>query len=103
MRNMDEKRIMQALRSAYREPEDAPVPDAWRAAAMRRIRRIGPLQTEARFFNRFVWRFAGAACAVAACLMLYVAIGDFTAEAELAKIYLEDPVGFGLIQTFGVL
>jgi hypothetical protein len=100
---MDENRVMEGFRGAYRDRDDMPIPDAWRADAMRRIRRIGPFHAEARFFNRFVWRFAGAACMIALGLSLYVATGDFTAETELARIYFEDPVGFGLLQTFDML
>lgn len=103
MRRIDEQRMMEAFRRTHRGRETDPVPDGWQRAAMRDIRRIGPLNPEARFFNRFVWRFAAAACVLVAGLSLYVATGDFTAEAELAKVYLEDPVGFGLIQTFGAL
>jgi hypothetical protein len=95
--------MMEAFRRTHRDREADPVPDGWQRTAMRDIRRIGPLTPEAHFFHRFVWRFATVACVVAVGLSLYVATGDFTAEAELAKVYLEDPVGFGLLQTFGAL
>jgi hypothetical protein len=95
--------MMEAFRRTHRNRENEPVPEGWRRAAMREIHRIGPLNAEARFFNRFVWRFAGAACVLVVGLSLYVAAGDFAAETSLAQVYLEDPVGFGLIQTFGAL
>jgi hypothetical protein len=95
--------MMEAFRQAHGDRENAQVSDGWRKAAMREIHRIGPLNAEARFFNRFVWRFATAACVVVVGLSLYVAMGDFATETALAQAYLEDPVGFGLIQTFGAL
>lgn len=95
--------MMEAFQRAHRDREEMDVPGGWQTAAMREIHRIGPLNAEARFFNWFVWRFAAAACVLVVGLSLYVAAGDFTAETALAQVYLEDPVGFGLIQTFGAL
>ena len=103
MGRIDEQRMMETFRRAHRDWENEPVPEGWRRAAMREIHRIGPFNAEARFFNRFVWRFAATACVLVVGLSLYVATGDFAAETSLAQVYLEDPVGFGLIQTFGAL
>lgn len=104
--NINEEKILKIMAEAGRQRERASIPDGWQIKAMRRIRNLEPLS--ARLFDlamcsRFVWRFAATACILVLLLSVYMFQSDFQTEYELARMFVSDPLGFDLVQSFGLL
>ncbi len=105
MKLSDEK-IMRLFRAAHFEKEKIPVPDGWQNDVMRRVRHLEPLASGMAgilMFDRFVWRFAAAACVVVLLLSVYVFQAGFQPEYELTRMFMNDPVGFSLVESVGIL
>ena len=90
---------------AYREKERAKVGEQWQKNLMSHIRSLGPLNSKTNFFELlepFVWRFAPVACVLILVLTICFINLDFVPEYEMAKTYIEDPIEFTFLQSFGV-
>ena len=100
-----EDKLKKLLASAYYEKENIEVGRGWQTDTMRHIRSLGMLKSELFEFmiEKFVWKFAAAACVVAIVLSVYTFQADFQTEYEMAKLFMEDPVEFTLVQSFGIL
>lgn len=67
---------------------------------------MGPLnaaQEQLAPTEQMVWRFAGAASALALATAIYYFGYETGVGYELTRIFLDDPIGLGLIQSFGLL
>ncbi|MGE0084291.1 MAG: hypothetical protein AB7S75_07685 [Desulfococcaceae bacterium] len=103
---INEEKIMKLLASAGKHRELAVIPDGWQIKTMRRIRNMEPPNAKIfnlALFNRFVWRFAATACVLVILLSVYAFQYDFQTEYELARMLVSDPLGFDLVQSFGLL
>lgn len=107
---MDEKKIRQVLSKAYFEKENREIPNRWQQNVMNRIRILehsnNKLDREISFsalFEQYLWKFAPIACVLALILSIYIFQADFQAEYEMAKLFIDDPLEFNLIQSFGIL
>ena len=103
---LNEEKILKLLAAAGKQRDMAVIPDGWQVRTMRRIRNMEPLNAkliDLALFNRFVWRFAATACVLVILLSVYVFQSDFQTEYELARMFVSDPLGFGLVQSFGIL
>lgn len=102
------KRLGQALRAAYREKEATDVSDFWKSKTMARIREKGDALTH-RFPSRMdlalrlTWRFAGAAAAVALIVGIFAYRLDWNPDMAMARLYLQDPIEFAILETIGIL
>ncbi len=104
MRSFDE--IRRSLQTAYFDKENRPATDGWQAETLRRIRRLGPLNAVRERLiptERLVWRFAGAASVLALATVVYYFGYETGVGYELTRLFVDDPVGLGLIQSFGLL
>ena len=104
MRSFDD--IRRSLQTAYFGKEGRPVADGWQVAAMREIRRMGSLNAVRERLiptERLVWRFAGAASVLAVATVVYYFGYETGVGYELTRLFVDDPVGLGLIQSFGLL
>ncbi len=104
MRSLED--IRRSLQTAYFGKENRAVGDGWRMAAMRDIRRMGPLNAVRERLiptERLVWRFAGAASVLALATAVYYFGYETGVGYELTRLFVDDPVGLGLIQSFGLL
>lgn len=104
--NKNEQKLQEALRAAYvhKEKIDIELSSRWQMDVMRDIRRLGPLNEKINpfvFFDRVVWRFATAACAVALILSVYVGFTGWNPTDEVANLFFDDPVEFTLSQVIG--
>lgn len=104
----DFKRWIPMLARAYQQRgRDIPQPDGrWRADTMRRIRRLGQLRepgVSLELCNRFLWRFAGVAGAVACVLALYASSSDFHLEYEMTRVFMTAPPEFDLLRNIQIL
>jgi len=98
-------KLENALIRAYRERERAEVSEQWQKKVMSHIRNLEPLNSKTsyfEFFEQFVWRFAPVAGILILILTICVITLDFVPEYEMAKIFIDDPVEFTLVQTFGI-
>ena len=83
--------------SVYRGQETTPPGADWNAGVMAEIRRMGRVEAGGNgeaLFGRFAWRFAAAACFVAAILLVYVFSNGVVDYEELAMRFLENPIDF---------
>lgn len=99
-----------SLKAAYFDKETRPSPgDGWQAETMRAIRCMGPLNKvserlmDAVAAERMVWRFAGAASVLAMATAIYYFGYQTGVGYELTRLFVDDPIGMGLIQSFGLL
>ncbi len=97
-------RLKKALTAAYHEKVCIEPGEQWDIAVMSHIRRLGSLHSEISFllFNRFVRRFATAACFLILFLSLYMAYTGFQPEYDMAKVVINDPMELTFIQYFGI-
>ena len=98
-------RLKKALISAHFAREKVEVDDQWQTETMRRIRQIGPLESNDTYlfnFERLVWRFAPIACALILVLSICLLNLDFVQEYEMSKLLLDDPVEYAVVQSFGI-
>ncbi|MCP4109623.1 MAG: hypothetical protein GY749_29570 [Desulfobacteraceae bacterium] len=99
-------KIFRAMGTAYQK-EDAPeVNEFWQMKVMSQIRTLGPLNDRIGYIDlcdRFVWRFAAVASFAAIILSVYALQSGFSLESELAKMYIENPVGFNVLESFEIL
>jgi hypothetical protein len=99
------EKLQNALAAAYREKERAEVGDLWQIKAMSRIRRIGPLNYKTVYLvnlEQLVWRFAPFACALILIFSICLFNMDFAREYEMAQMFLDDPVEYTFVQSFGI-
>jgi hypothetical protein len=97
--------IKRSLQLAYFGKEDRPSGDGWRADTLRQIRLIGPLTAvpEGRLpTEQMVWRFAGAVSVLALATAVYYLGYGTGVGYELTRLFVDDPVGLSLIQSFGM-
>ena len=103
---IDEEKLLKIMAEAGKQREMISIPDGWQIKAMRRIRNLEPLNAKVfdlALFNRVVWRFAATACILVIVLSVYIFQSDFQTEYELARMFVSDPLGFDLVQSFGLL
>ncbi len=98
--------LCNALKTAYFQREQAGLTRGrrWAIDVMHDIRRIGPLHSQVNpilFLERFVWRFATAACAVMLLLSVYAGITGWNPVDEVMAQFLSNPVEFTIVQAFG--
>jgi len=110
MKPVNENKYRQILTKAYFEKENLPIKNGWQDDVMRHIRSLEHHGKKIRkeisnfiIFEQYLWKFAPVACVLALMLSIYIFQADFQTEYELAKIFLNDPLEFNLIQSFGIL
>lgn len=98
------QQVLQMLREAYQSEGQVDLSPQWHRDVMRDIRQLGPLNAPPDpvvLMNRFVWRFATVACAIALMLSVYVAYAGLHPETGLVTQVLDNPVEFMLVQAIG--
>lgn len=93
--------IGQALVEAHRSRPEVRVDDRWNRRVMARVRAEGRTAGEADWpalTQRFVWRFATAACTLAVAFSLYAFSKGITPDRIAGNLFLDDPVGISLVQ-----
>jgi hypothetical protein len=98
-------RLKHALTAAYRSKEEAEISDSWQTKTMSRIRSIRPLDTKSDYLmnlEQMVWRLAPAACVLIIAFSVCLFNIDFAQEYDLAKLFLDDPVEYVFVQSFGI-
>ncbi len=90
--------------AAYHKKEEPEINEFWQMKVMSHILTLGPLKVSyIDLCDRFVWRFAAVASFAAIILSVYVLQTGFSPEPELARMYIENPVGFNLLESFEIL
>ena len=108
MMSSEKKRLQKILKSAYFGKEATEVSDFWQQRTMIHIREMAGLasnqpSSQMDLAVRLIWRFAGAAALVAMVFSLYAVQIDWNPEMEMARLFLHDPIEFGILETTGVL
>ncbi len=106
MNSMKDDRLKKVLVSAYFEKEEEPVGNGWQQKVMADIRKIGPLNGKENFFmlfDRFVWRFIPAACALIVILTAYLFNSGFISEYDMSMLFINDPIDFAVVQLFDLI
>lgn len=98
------QRFVQMLKVAYQSKSQGEFSPQWHWDVMRDIRHLGPLNASSDpylFTNRFVWRFATVACAIALILSVYVVYAGLNPDTGVVTQILDNPVEFMLVQAVG--
>lgn len=98
------QRFFHILKAGYRHAEPPEVGIEWEQDVMRAVRHLGPLNASANpleFMNQFVWRFATVAGVFILILSAYVAVISLAPETGVVSQFLDNPVGFMLVQAIG--
>ena len=98
-----EDRVKEILVGAYRAKEKIDVGDSWHARVMSHVRDLGPLDTKRNsfdLFEQYLWRLSPSACVLILILAIFLVKFQISPDFDIAKIFLEDPVQFSLLQTF---
>ena len=100
---MDDVQVKEALRAAYHAKENngPEVGEQFEAQVMRRIRALGSIHSKPDYlslFEQFVWRLAPVTVVLIVILAAWVIQFDFASEFEITNIFMDDPIGFNLIQ-----
>lgn len=98
-----EERVKEILAGAYHAKEKIEVGDSWHVRVMAHIRNLGPLdakQNSLELFAQYLWRFSPVLCLFIFVLAVFLVKLQITPDFDIAKIFLEDPVQFSLLQTF---
>jgi len=106
MNSIQDDRLKKMLVSAYFDKEEDAVVDGWQKKVMADIRKIGPLNGKENFFklfDRFVWRFVPAACALIVVLTVYLFISGFISEYDMSLLFINDPIDFAVVQLFDLV
>ncbi len=105
----DFKRVKDALKTAYDDKQKTDLgelaDDMWQMKVMRHIRRIGPLKPEPvlmEFVEGWIWKFAPVACILIAILIVCLYNLDLSTEYEMAKLYIDDPIGYSIVKVLGI-
>jgi hypothetical protein len=98
-------KLRNALAAAYREKEKIEVGTRWKTKTMNRIRRVGSLDDNAGFImnlEQLLWRLSPVACSLILIFSVFLFNIDFVQEYEMAKLFVDDPVEFAFVQSFGI-
>jgi len=95
--------LKKILREAYFEKEHAEVGEQWQANAMRRIRNLGPVQSEPSFFKlfeQFVWRLTPATCLlIIVGAIIFLKLGFFP-DYDVLTLFINNAEELSLAQLF---
>ena len=102
----NQQQLHETLKTAYFQQEHAGEKPGsrWTMDVMREIRRIGPLNAQVNpflFFERVVWRFSTAACAIILLLSVYAGVTGWNPVDEMMAQFLSNPVEFTVAQALG--
>lgn len=98
----------QVLKAVYMEKESAgacTLDQQWRDQLMRRIRRLDAVKAANGFFELFeayLWRMAPAASVLILLFSFWIFQHGLSPDVEVAAVALSDPIGYGLLQPFGL-
>jgi hypothetical protein len=98
-------RLRNLLARAYHERERPDVDELWQMRVMSHIRSLGPVRTGRGYitlFEQSVWRLAPVTGLLILILVALLLTLDFMPDYEMAKILIDDPVEFTVLQWFGV-
>ena len=101
----DQERLKSLLVRAYHEREKPDVDDLWQRRVMSHIRSLGPPGSGRGYmalFEQSVWRLAPMTGLLVLILIALLLSLDFMPDYEMAKIFIDDPVEFTVVQWFGV-
>jgi hypothetical protein len=100
-------RVEEAFKAVYQKEAETLVGPAWENSVMRAIRRIGvPLPR--KYFDLeglgyLIWRFTAASCLFALVLMVYAIISEQGTSTEVTRVFFEDPLGFDIVHSLGII
>ena len=101
----DTTRLKELLMRAYHEKEGPEVDELWQMRVMAHIRSLGPITPRKRYimlFEQSVWRLAPVTCLLILVLAALLIKLDFIPDYEMLKLFIDDPVEFAFIQSFGL-
>lgn len=95
----DQEKLEKILIAAYRGKEQVEAGELLETRVMDHIRNLEALSSQTNFFDLFegfVWRFSPIAAVLIFLLIAAITQLDFVSDYEMARIFAEDPVDFGL-------
>ncbi len=98
-------KLKDALTAAYHEKEKAEISDLWQTKTMGRVRRLGSPGYKTGYlmnFEQLVWRLAPVACTLILIFSVCLLNIDFAQEYEMAKLFIDDPVEYSFVRSFGM-
>ena len=101
----DHTRLKNLLIRAYHDRKKPDVDELWQMRVMSHIRSLGPLRSGRGYitlFEQSVWRLAPMTGLLILILVALLLTLDFMPDYEMAKILIDDPVEFTVLQWFGV-
>jgi hypothetical protein len=101
----DYAKLKGLLMRAYHEKKRPEVDELWQMRVMSHIRRLGPFTSRKRdltLFEQSIWRLVPVTCLLILVLAALLIKLDFTPDYEMLKLYIDDPVEFTFIQSFGL-
>ena len=99
------ERLKELLAIAYHEKERPDVDDLWQMRVMSHIRSLGPVRSGRGYitlFEQSVWRLVPVTGLLILILVALLLTLDFMPDYEMARIFIDDPVEFTVVQWFGV-
>jgi len=101
----DHTRLKKLLMRAYHEREAPEGDELWQMRVMSHIRSLGPVRSGRGYialFEQSVWRLAPMTGLLVLILVALLLSFDLMPDYEMAKIFIDDPVEFTVVQWFGV-
>ena len=101
----DHRRLKNLFIRAYHEREKPDVDELWQMRVMNHIRSLGSVRSGGGYlalFEQSVWRLAPMTGLLIMILVAVLLVLDFMPDYEMAKILIDDPVKFTVVEWFGV-
>ena len=101
----NDHKIKKALAAAWDKPSDFRESRTWQADTMRKIRHIGPLNSNPGYFQQFgqnIWRLAPVACILIIALTAMVIQTDFIPQDAVLAVFDYDMEVLTLTQVVGL-
>ena len=97
-------RLKEVLRAAYHDKEKTEISDSWQTKTMRYIRDLGPQDAKLSnlmSFEKLVWRLVPVTGILIFVFSVCLFNIDFVQEYEIAKLFVDDPIEYAFVQSFG--
>jgi hypothetical protein len=98
-------RLRNALAAVYSEKEKTEVGTLWQKKTMNSIRRVEFSDANAGYLinlEQLLWRLAPVAGSLILIFSVFLLNIDFVQEYEMAKLFVNDPLEYAFVQSFGI-
>ena len=92
--NENREKVRKIFASSFKERENRVVGDSWEKGAMKKIRNLGPLNSNRQLFlifEKMFWRFAFAASFILAIAFSFNLEIEEQREYQVSQAFYEDP------------